>query len=476
MKFETVIGLEVHAQLKTQAKLFSTASTRYGQNPNTQTTFLDAAYPGTLPVLNQEALRMAIQFGLSIDATLDDQCCFDRKNYFYPDLPKGYQITQFHRPIIKDGYLSVSLSDHELKKVHIAYAHLEEDAGKSNHQIIPGFSGIDLNRAGVPLLEIVTSPCLYSAQEAVAYLKTLHQHLLFLKICDGNMQEGSFRCDVNLSLRPAGETTLGTRTELKNINSFRFIEKAIALEEERHRALITAGLPIVQETRGYSPDTDTTYVLREKESHADYRYAPDPDLRPIPVTETLVKDIQSKLLPNPSIIKENLRQDNLSIDHLDFLMTSPDHHGFYISIKKHLKTDASMIVNFLKGPFSAVLNQTGTTFEHPPITSEEITELLKALQTHHLSLTRAKQILNLAITEHVSIRELIQNEPTQTTCHDLDLDALIIKTLQEHPQQTADYQAGKTKLLSFFMGLIMKTLQGKTDPTLLAQAIQKHLS
>ena len=478
MTYETVIGLEVHAQLSTASKLFSNASTRYGQTPNSQTSYLDAAYPGTLPVLNENVLRMAIQFGLSVNATIDEQCCFDRKNYFYPDLPKGYQITQHYRPIIKDGYLSIQLPDKNTKNVHIAYAHIEEDAGKSQHNIIPGLSGMDFNRAGVPLLEIVTSPCLHSAEEVIVYLKTLHQHLRFLDICDGNMQEGSFRCDVNLSLRKKGVLTLGTRSELKNINSFRFIEKAIALETARHYASIEAGTPIVQETRGYCPDTNTTYTLRKKEDNIDYRYAPDPDLRPVLISKALLTDIKASMPLTPDVIKHTLAQeDKLPENDIAFLMNNRVLCVYYFSVKSQSHASSTLIVNWLKGPYSAALNQSPTADEKPLLSSEDLAYLLDYIQDNKLSMTRAKQLFSEALDQQCSLCELIkQNTINEQSSPLPDVDQLIQELLKEHPQQVAQYRAGKEKLLGFFIGCLMKSLKGKADPAVLTPHLKRYLN
>lgn len=296
MAWDTVIGLEVHVQLRTKSKLFSGAATAFGAAANTQTCFIDAGLPGVLPVLNQQAVQMAIQFGLAINATINNYSYFERKNYFYPDLPKGYQISQFQRPIVANGYLNIELEGYE-KRVEIVRAHLEEDAGKSLHEAHAQYTGIDLNRAGTALLEIVTAPCLTSAEEAVSYLKALHLLVRFLGICDGNMQEGSFRCDVNISLKPRGSEKLGTRSEIKNLNSFRFIEKAIRYEQARHQDLLESGQAIYQETRLYCPNSNTTQVMRSKENENDYRYFPDPDLLPIQILAQDLAEIKQAMPP-----------------------------------------------------------------------------------------------------------------------------------------------------------------------------------
>ncbi|MDI1352663.1 MAG: Asp-tRNA(Asn)/Glu-tRNA(Gln) amidotransferase subunit GatB, partial [bacterium] len=336
MEWEMVIGLEVHAQLKTKSKLFSGASTAFGATANSQTCFIDAGFPGVLPVLNQEAIIMAIQFGLAIKADINDGSVFERKNYFYPDLPKGYQISQLQKPIVSNGKLTIHLDDGSEKKVDIERAHLEEDAGKSLHEMHHQYTGIDLNRAGTPLLEIVTTPCLYSAEEAINYLKTLHQLVRFLGICDGNMQEGSFRCDVNLSLKPKDSPHLGTRTELKNLNSFRYIEKAIAYERARHQDILEQNGVIVQETRLYNPDTNSTHSMRDKENENDYRYFPDPDLLPIQITRFQIAEIKNNLPNLPEqIFKELKKNASLNEDDIVFILSSPAIYHFYQAIKSY---------------------------------------------------------------------------------------------------------------------------------------------
>lgn len=330
MEWDTVIGLEVHAQLKTKSKLFSGASTAFGATPNSQTSFIDAGLPGVLPVLNEQAIIMAIQFGLAIHGTINDLSVFERKNYFYPDLPKGYQISQYQKPIVTNGYLNIQLGNNLEKTVHIARAHLEEDAGKSLHDAHTDYTGIDLNRAGTPLLEIVTTPCLHSAEEAINYLKTLHQLVRFLGICDGNMQEGSFRCDVNLSIKPKGSSVLGTRTELKNLNSFRFIEKAIAFEQARHQDILESGLSVIQETRLYNPDNNTTQAMRGKENENDYRYFPDPDLLPIHIDKEQIEAIKNNLPDLPEAISKELKNTpSLNDEDINFILSSPDTYQYY---------------------------------------------------------------------------------------------------------------------------------------------------
>lgn len=475
MNWQTVIGLEVHAQLRTKSKLFSGAATSYGASPNAQACFIDAGLPGVLPVLNQAAVRMAIQFGLAIQAEINDLSFFERKNYFYPDLPKGYQISQFQRPIVGNGHLEIEVDGLPNKKVHIVRAHLEEDAGKSLHDIDAHYTGIDLNRAGTPLLEIVTAPCLFSIDETIAYLKSLHQLLRFLGICDGNMQEGSFRCDVNLSLRPEGETKLGVRTELKNLNSFKFIEKAITYEQLRHQDQLERGEALVQETRLYCPHTNRTQVLRSKENENDYRYFPDPDLLPIQISKSLLDDIQANLPPLPAEIKQRLQSDDqLNQNDIDFLLSSPATVLFFDDVKRQTHASQKTIVNWLKGTYAAVLNERHLDFENPPISSSQLACLLDRVTDHVITTPIAKTIFQTLLTQAADIDELIAGSGYQQHDHSL-MDGIIKTILDHHPQQVSDYKAGKEKLLSFFVGLVMKETKGQADPGQIHTLLKKHL-
>lgn len=476
MTWETVIGLEVHAQLSTRSKLFSNSPTAYGAPPNTQTSYIDAGLPGVLPVLNQRAIQMAIQFGLSIHAQINQNSFFERKNYFYPDLPKGYQISQLQMPIVGHGFLDIVLPDGTEKRVNINRAHLEEDAGKSIHDTHSNLSRIDLNRAGTPLLEIVTTPCLYSAEEVVCYLKTLHQLLRFLKICDGNMQEGSFRCDVNLSLRPVGKKTLGTRTEIKNINSFRFIEKAIQYEQLRHQELLESGQSIRQETRLYNPDKNKTELMRSKEDENDYRYFPDPDLLPITINEAELKHLKSTLPRTPVEISRRLKTDlGLSDDQVEFLLTSPAVMEFFDAVQSHTSSPAKTIVNWLKGAYSAALNDMNQTFETPPIPAQKLATLLNRLYDNTLSNNTAKIVFNLLLSSNHSVDDIIQAQGFMAPQESSDLEALIRATIDKFPKQAAEYRAGKDKLLGFFVGHIMKESKGQADPTNIHQWLIKLL-
>lgn len=476
MVWETVIGLEVHAQLKTQSKLFSGSPTAYGAPVNSQTSFIDAGLPGVLPVLNREAVRLAIKFGLAIDAEINDLSYFERKNYFYPDLPKGYQISQFQRPIVGNGHLEITTPDAITKKITIVRAHLEEDAGKSLHEAHALYTGIDLNRAGTPLLEIVTAPCLFSAQEVLAYLKTLHQLLRFLDVCDGNMQEGSFRCDVNISLKPKGQEHLGTRTELKNLNSFRYIEKAIAYEQLRHQDLLESGQAVIQETRLYSPETNTTHALRSKENENDYRYFSDPDLLPIKISAADLETIKDSMPALPAAIKQQLSaEQGLTVDEIDFLLSTPSLFYFFESLKTQSQAPVKTIVNWLRGSYSAALNEAGMSFDNLPVSAVSLADLLDRVTENKISAKNAKDVFARLMAGEQDIDAIIAAAGYQQV-NDIKLIEDIIRTIiANNPQQAADYRAGKDKLLGFFVGLVMKETKGQADPAQINKLLIKLL-
>lgn len=476
MLWDTVIGLEVHAQLKTKSKLFSSAPTQYGATANTQTSYIDAGLPGVLPVLNQEVIHMSVLFGLAINATINQDSYFERKNYFYPDLPKGYQISQFQCPIVHDGILEICLEDGKKKPIHIARAHLEEDAGKSIHDAMPEYTGIDLNRAGTPLLEIVTTPCIHNATEATIYLKTLHQLLRFLDICDGNMQEGSFRCDVNLSLKPKDSPHLGTRVELKNLNSFRFIEKAIEFEIARQRDCLENGETIAQETRLYSPENNATYAMRGKETSHDYRYFPDPDLLPIQLTENMLNQIRANIPALPQQLREQLQHDHtLAKEDIDFLLSTPALVNYYLSIRKKTRSASKQIVNWLKGNYTAVLNERGIGLEKTPITAENFACLLDRIEDNIISPKIAKILLSQLVDSTQTVDELIKSFGYQTVNDEAMLQTLIQTLIQNFPEQVAAYQAGKEKLFAFFVGQVMKKTKGQADPSLVNKILLAQL-
>lgn len=465
MSWQTVIGLEVHVQLKTKSKLFSNAPTTYGARPNAQTNFVDAGLPGVLPVLNEEAVHMALMFGLAIDAQINNDSYFERKNYFYPDLPKGYQISQYKRPIVGPGHLKITLDNGADKIIHIDRAHLEEDAGKSIHDIHYEYSAIDLNRAGTPLLEIVTTPCMSSAHEAVRYLKNLHQLVKFLGICDGNLQEGSFRCDVNLSVKKAGDEQLGVRTEIKNLNSFRYIEKAIEFEINRHIEALENGDVIIQETRLFSPEKNATFSMRGKESDNDYRYFPDPDLLPIHVSDELLTDINNKMPKLPADIKAKLTFSSLHQDDIDFILSDPAVLSFYESVKYKSKAQEQLIINWLKGPVSATLNENQTNFDAPPINSDQLAELLNLLAENKIVSSQAKKIYEQVLATNKSIMTIIQEQGFDQTFDSELLKKIISQVIENHPNQVKEYLSGKEKLLGFFVGQVMKQTKGKANPS-----------
>lgn len=477
MRWDTVIGLEVHAQLKTKSKLFSGSNTQFGAEANSQVSFIDAGLPGVLPVLNQEAVYMAIQFGLAIHASINNHSYFERKNYFYPDLPKGYQISQFQCPIVSDGYLCIALPYGGNKKVIIQRAHLEEDAGKSVHDAHPNYTGIDLNRAGIPLLEIVTTPCLSSAEEAILYLKNLHQLLRFLGICDGNMQEGSFRCDVNISLKPEGSPTLGTRTELKNLNSFRFIEKAIAFEEKRHKDALENGIALRQETRLFCTETETTQVLRSKEQEQDYRYFPDPDLLPIVIEAKVLDSIRQNMPMLPSQIKENLEQEGqLNEEDIYFLLSAPAHWVFFNEVKNLCRLDEKKISNWLKGTYHAALKERGGDFENPPISAKVFADLLNCLQDNRISNNIAKQLFNQLVTDPKSnLEDLLKQDSFKEIEDDSLLVSLIQTLIKDHPKQVEEYRQGREKLWAFFVGQIMKQTKGQASAEKVNALLKEYL-
>ncbi|HDU7928138.1 TPA: Asp-tRNA(Asn)/Glu-tRNA(Gln) amidotransferase subunit GatB [Legionella pneumophila] len=476
MEWDTVIGLEVHAQLKTKSKLFSGASTAFGARPNSQTSFIDAGLPGVLPVLNEQAIVMAIQFGLAIHGTINDLSVFERKNYFYPDLPKGYQISQYQKPIVTDGYLNIPLDSGLEKTVYIARAHLEEDAGKSIHDAHADYTGIDLNRAGTPLLEIVTTPCLYSAEEAVSYLKALHQLARFLGICDGNMQEGSFRCDVNLSIKPKGSSVLGTRTELKNLNSFRFIEKAIAYERARHQDILESGLSVIQETRLYNPDNNTTQAMRGKENENDYRYFPDPDLLPIHISKEQIEEIKNNLPDLPEAIYNELKgTPSLNDEDIHFILSSPDTYQYYKKIKSLSLAADKTIINWLKGQYAAFLNEHNLTFETPPISAKTMAAFLSKIQEKHISSSIAKNIFSMLCAGEEDIDAIIEREGYQQHNDNSALEEIVGQIIKQYPEQVTEYKAGKEKLLAFFIGQVMKQTKGKANPEQINLLLKKHL-
>jgi aspartyl-tRNA(Asn)/glutamyl-tRNA(Gln) amidotransferase subunit B len=475
MEWETVIGLEVHAQLQTTSKIFSGASTRYGSEPNTQACAVDLAFPGVLPVMNMEAARMAVKFGLAIGAEINHRSVFARKNYFYPDLPKGYQISQFELPIVGLGQLTIEV-DGEEKIIGVTRAHLEEDAGKSLHEDFHGMSGIDLNRAGTPLLEIVSEPDMRSPQEAVAYLKKLHELVRYLEICDGNMQEGSFRCDANVSVRPKGQKEFGTRAELKNINSFRFVEKAINYEIERQIDVIEGGGQVVQETRLYDSAKDVTRSMRSKEEANDYRYFPDPDLPPLVVEEAFVESVRTTLPELPDAKRERFQKD-YELSHYDagVLTATREMADFYESVVNKVGGDAKVVANWVMGDFSAFLNKDAMEIAGAPVNADMLAGLIKRLQDNTISGKIAKEVFEAMWAGEGDADAVIDKRGLKQITDSGAIEAIIDQVLADNPEQVQQYRDGKDKVFGFFVGQAMKATKGKANPAQVNELLKTKL-
>ncbi len=464
MEWETVIGLEIHAQLATKSKIFSGASTAYGAPPNTQACAVDLGFPGVLPVLNKEAVRMAVKFGMAIDAEIAPYSVFARKNYFYPDLPKGYQISQFELPIVGNGHLDIQV-DGVTKRIGVTRAHLEEDAGKSLHEDFHGLTGIDLNRAGTPLLEIVSEPDMRSAKEAVAYMKKLHELVQYLKICDGNMQEGSFRCDANVSVRPKGQQEFGTRAEIKNINSFKFVEKAINFEVERQIDILESGGKVVQETRLYDADKDETRSMRSKEEANDYRYFPDPDLLPVVVEETLKQEIKAELPELPEAKKQRfIEQYNQDEETASQLTSSREMADYYEAVVKILNCEAKQCTSWVTGTLLGALNKAGLEISESPIEAERLAGLLQRIADNTISGKIAKQVFEEMWQSKSTADEIIEDKGLKQITDTGAIEAIIDKIIADNPAQVEQYLGGKDKVFGFFVGQVMKATQGKANP------------
>ncbi len=465
-QWETVIGLEIHVQLMTQSKLFSGAATAYGAEPNVQACAIDLGLPGVLPVLNEAAVHMAIKFGLSIGATIAPKSVFARKNYFYPDLPKGYQISQFELPIVQGGAVTFTLPDGITKKIGITRAHLEEDAGKSLHEDFHGYTGIDLNRAGIPLIEIVSEPELRSAAEAVAYLKTIHALVRYLEISDGNMQEGSFRCDANVSVRPVGQAEFGTRAEIKNVNSFRFVEKAINYEVKRQIELLENGGTVIQETRLYDANKDETRSMRVKEAANDYRYFPDPDLLPVMVDQTLVDEIR-KSLPELPREKAARFESAYGLSNYDatVLTSSRELADFFeTTVRTAKNSEAKICANWIMGELLAALNKANLEITASPLSAEKLGQMIERITDKTISGKIAKTIFEEMWNTQKEADLIIEEKGLKQVTDTNTIEAMIDAVIAAHPTQVADYKAGKLQLFGFFVGQVMKRSQGKANP------------
>jgi aspartyl-tRNA(Asn)/glutamyl-tRNA(Gln) amidotransferase subunit B len=477
MEWETVIGLEIHAQLATRSKIFSGSATAYGALPNTQADLVDLGYPGVLPVLNGEAVRMAVRFGLAIGARIAPRSVFARKNYFYPDLPKGYQISQYELPIVAEGALEIVLDDGARKRVGITRAHLEEDAGKSLHEGLPGLTGIDLNRAGTPLIEIVSEPDLRSAKEAVAYMKKVHTLVRYLGICDGNMQEGSFRCDANVSVRRRGADKFGTRAEIKNLNSFRFVEKAINFEVERQIELIESGGKVVQETRLYDPDKGETRSMRSKEEANDYRYFPDPDLLPVVLEPGFIEAVRATLpeLPDEKAARF-VREHGLSEYDAGVLTASREIAAFYEDVLRRVGQDPKLCANWVMGDFSAFLNRDNLEVGAAKVDAAGLAGLVSRIVDATISGKIAKEVFEAMWESGASADAVIEQKGLRQITDTGAIESAIDDVMAKNPGQLADYRSGKDKLFGFFVGQVMKATGGKANPAQLNELLKKKLA
>jgi aspartyl-tRNA(Asn)/glutamyl-tRNA(Gln) amidotransferase subunit B len=476
MQWEIVIGLEIHAQLATASKIFSGASTRYGAAPNSQASLIDLGYPGVLPVLNAEAVRMAIKFGLATSCEISRRSIFARKNYFYPDLPKGYQISQYELPIVHSGHVVIELADGATKTVGLTRAHLEEDAGKSLHEDFAGMSGIDLNRAGTPLLEIVSQPDLRSAAEAGVYMRKIHALVRYLEICDGNMQEGSFRCDANVSVRRKGESKLGTRTELKNLNSFRFVEKAIEIEAARQIELIEGGGAVMQETRLYDPDRDETRPMRSKEEANDYRYFPDPDLLPVVIDDDAIESIRATLPELPDQKRERFAtQYGLSAYDAGVLTAQRALADYYEAVAGATRAAPKVAANWVIGELTAALNRDGVEIGASRVSPTALAALLDRIADGSISGKIAKEVFEALWKGEGTVAEIIDRRGLTQISDSASIDALVEQVIAANPAQVEQFRAGKQQVLGFLVGQVMKASKGKANPQQVNEALRKKL-
>jgi aspartyl-tRNA(Asn)/glutamyl-tRNA(Gln) amidotransferase subunit B len=471
MAWEIVVGIETHAQLATRSKAFSGAATAFGAAPNTQASAVDIALPGVLPVLNLAAVEHAVRFGLAVNGTINRRSIFARKNYFYPDLPKGYQISQYEQPIVSGGLVEISSE----KKVALVRAHLEEDAGKSLHEDFHGMTGIDLNRAGTPLLEIVTEPVLAGAKEAVAYARSLHALVVWIGICDGNMQEGSFRCDANVSVRRAGEP-LGTRCEIKNLNSFRFMELAIEHEARRQIEILEDGGKIVQETRLYDPDKDETRPMRTKEDAHDYRYFPDPDLLPLVVDEKTIESLRESLPELPEARRERFVRDYaLHAYDAGVLTASRATADYFEALVRASGVEPKICANWQMGELAAALNREERDIADSPVAPEALAAILKRIADRTISGKSAKRVFELAWSSGASADDIIDKEGLRQVSDAAALEKAVDQVLASNAKQVEDYRAGKEKAFNSLVGQVMKATQGKANPAQVNEILRRKL-
>ncbi len=478
MSWEVVIGLEIHTQLATASKIFSGASTTYGAPPNSQACLVDLGYPGILPVLNEQAVRMAIKFGLATNCEISRRSVFARKNYFYPDLPKGYQISQYEHPIVSGGHIDIVLDDGEIKTIRITRAHLEEDAGKSLHENFKGVSGIDLNRAGTPLLEIVSEPDMRSAAEAGIYLRKIHTLVRYLGISDGNMQEGSFRCDANVSIRPEGETELGTRAELKNLNSFRFIEKAIDIEVERQIDILEDGGQVVQETRLYDASRNETRSMRSKEEANDYRYFPDPDLLPVVIEDALIEQLRADLPELPDAKRARFEKDyELSAYDAGVLTANLGTADYFEQAARSATVaEPKLVSNWVQGELAAALNQDGLDIAESKLAAAELGRLVDRIEDGTLSGKLAKEVFGGLWHGEGSVDVIIEQRGLKQISDSGTIEKLVDAVLVQHPAQVEQFRGGNDKVIGFFVGQLMKASGGKANPQQVNDILRKKLN
>ena len=481
MKWRTVIGLEIHAQLATKTKIFSGSSTAFGAEPNTQANPIDLGMPGVLPVLNKEVINMAIKFGLATDSTIAKKSVFARKNYFYPDLPKGYQISQFELPIVHQGKLTIELESGEQKTIGITRAHLEEDAGKSLHEDFDGMTGIDLNRAGTPLLEIVSEPEISSAKEAIAYLKKINKLVRYLQISDGDMSQGSMRCDANVSVMPEDSTQLGTRAEIKNINSYRFVEKAINYEIERQIRLLESGGTVVQETRLYDSIKDETRSMRSKEEANDYRYFPDPDLLPVTIDQEQI-DVIAKQMPELPDVKKKRYQKEFGIGQYeaDIISSERSMAQYYETLLENIK-NSKLAANWLLGELSSALNNEGIDISQSPLTPVRLAKLLQRIDDNTISGKTAKALFEqLWKDASADVDSLIESQGLKQVTDTSEIESFIEQVISNNPKQVEQYLQApdhkKERMLGFFVGQVMKQTRGKANPAIVNELLKESLA
>lgn len=475
MQWETVIGLEVHVSLSTKSKLFSGSSTQFGAEPNTQANIFDVALPGTLPVLNEEALRMAVRFGVAIGAEIGKRSVFDRKNYFYPDLPKGYQVTQLDYPTVGKGSLRITLDDGREKTIGITRAHIEENAGKSLHKEFSGLSGIDLNRSGEPLLEIVSEPEITSAEEAVAYLKKLHTIIRYLDISDAIMAQGSMRCDVNVSIRRKGETELGTRTEIKNINSFRFVEKAIISEVQRQQGLIEDGGRVVQETRRYNADKDETTSMRSKEVANDYRYFPEPDLLPVVIDDDYIAVVKAQLPELPDARKARFIEEYALSEYDAGVLVSSREMAEYYEIVARQSGAAKLAANWVSQDLLGLLNKNNWDITESPITAESLASLILRIKDKTISGKIAKTVFEALLDGESSVDEIIQAKGLRQVTDSGEIEKLVDQVIHRNPEQVQQYKNGKQQIIGFLVGQCMQLSKGKANPAQVSELLREKM-